>query len=630
VQQRIIEVPLNKLIPSDANVRRTDRSAGVEELASNIAARGGQLIQSLAVRPVRNDAGEETGVYRVPAGGRRLAALKLLAKRRVIAKSTPIPCIVSEDDEDDISLAENVMREPLHPADQFAAFKTLHDRGQGAEDIAARFGVTAQIVRQRLRLAAVSPALMQNYRDGELTLDQLMAFSVSEDHARQEQVFAALASNRPPYLIRRMMTEAEVPARDRRAVFIGAEAYVAAGGSITRDLFLEDGGGWFGDAMLLDQLVMAKLAGLASDVQAGEGWKWAEGRLDYPHDHGLRRVYPIERELPAEDEAQLQTLASAHEGLVAEWEASEEIPEEVELRLDTLRRDIDALAARRLAYTPEEIARAGVFVILSHDGVARIERGFVRPEDEVMVETAAELPQAESKNSEAVITEVAEGPTSKPISDALVRDLTAHRTMALRLCLGEKPEVALIACVHALCLQTFHIAGETCVNVTARSEGLGAHAAGIGESAAAVKLAERHEAWARKLPGDGRALWDFVADLSIEGSLELLAHCVSLTVFGVQEPWDRSARRSSAADVLAKATALDMAAFWGPTEASYFGRVTKSKIVEAVAEAVSEDAARRIEGLTKAAMAEAAENLMTESRWLPSSLRTSEAVAQCE
>jgi ParB family chromosome partitioning protein len=195
----IRDVPLSKLVPSEKNVRRTGREAGLEELAASIAAHG--LLQSLSVRPVLDADGAENGKFSVTGGGRRLAALKLLAKRKQIAKTAPIPVIVNGGNEEEVSLAENVVREPLHPADQFEAFKRLADEhGFGAEEIAARFGVTPQVVRQRLRLGAVSSRLMQVYRDGGLTLDQLMAFAVSEDHARQEQVLIICRGirSRPP------------------------------------------------------------------------------------------------------------------------------------------------------------------------------------------------------------------------------------------------------------------------------------------------------------------------------------------------------------------------------------------------------------------------------------------------
>jgi ParB family chromosome partitioning protein len=185
----VIEIPLAKLKRSPKNARKTQHSeAAIEALASSIAAKG--MLQAPVVAPEFDDEGRPTGCYLVTIGeGRRLAML-LRAKRREIRKSEPVRCFVDVDnDPHEISLDENVTRSEMHPADQFEAFKRLADeRGLSAEDIGARFGVSAHVVRQRLRLGAVSPRLIEVYREGGLNLDQLMAFAVSQDHARQEQV----------------------------------------------------------------------------------------------------------------------------------------------------------------------------------------------------------------------------------------------------------------------------------------------------------------------------------------------------------------------------------------------------------------------------------------------------------
>jgi ParB family chromosome partitioning protein len=166
------------------------------------------------------------------------------------------------------------------------------------------------VVKQRLRLGAVNSKLMQVYRDG-LTLDQLMAFSLTEDHARQEQVYENLSYNREPTQIRRDLTNANVPATDQRAIFAGAEAYIEAGGNIIRDLFTEDRGGYFEDAALLDRLVIVELERIAYQLRKEEGWKWWEAHIDLPHAHGMRRVYPHPVELSASCRLRRQKSSTA-------------------------------------------------------------------------------------------------------------------------------------------------------------------------------------------------------------------------------------------------------------------------------------------------------------------------------
>ena len=81
------EVALSKLDLFAENVRRTGRGSGIEELAASIQAHG--LLQSLAVRAKLDADGQPTGRYEVVAGGRRLAALKLLAKGKRLPKGAP-------------------------------------------------------------------------------------------------------------------------------------------------------------------------------------------------------------------------------------------------------------------------------------------------------------------------------------------------------------------------------------------------------------------------------------------------------------------------------------------------------------------------------------------------------------
>ncbi|RWI72234.1 ParB/RepB/Spo0J family partition protein [Mesorhizobium sp.] len=639
-------IPLNKLKKSARNARKTPHTeAEIEAYAGSIAAKG--ILQNLVVEPELAD-GQPTGCYFVTIGeGRRLAQL-LRAKRKQIKKTEPIRCVIdTANDPFEISLDENVTRAAMHPADQFAAFYELSEnRGWGAEEIAARFGVTAHVVKQRLRLGAVSPKLMQVYRDGGLTLDQLMAFAITEDHARQEQVYDGLGYNKEPWLIRRDLTKANVAATDRRAIFVGPEAYTEAGGTIIRDLFTEDRGGFYEDAALLDQLVIEKLEGIAQQVQDGEGWKWVDVHIDYPHGNGMRRSYPQLVDLSEEDEAAYAAAKDEYDRLTAEWEGTDDdLPPDVDERFAELEAEIEGIDAKRRAYHPDDISRGGVYVVLSHDGEARIERGFIRPEDEqpepeeaedgetvidgirvngdgeVIEHSGYDEDGSHVSELDAEDEEVEED--GKPLSDLLIRDLTAHRTLGLRLALGEQPDMALIAVTHALAAQTFYRGVEAHVlEIRPNSTHLASHADGIADTAAAKTLADRHEAWASDMPRDVANLWGFIAGLDHASVMALFAHCASLTVNAVKLPWERKPRAHGTADRLATAVALDMTAHWTPTVRTYLGRVTKAHIVAAVREAVGDEAADRIASMKKQPMAEAAEQLLAGTGWLPPLLRT--------
>ncbi len=282
------DIPFNKLVLSQSNVRRVKAGVSIEELAEDIARR--TLLQGLNVRPILDAEGAETSMFEIPAGGRRYRALELLVKQKRLAKTAPVPCVVRDPTTDilgeDDSLAENIQRAPLHPLDQFRAFQALREKGRSEEDIAAAFFVGVNVVKQRLRLASVAPGLLDVYAEDGMSLEQLMAFTVTADHARQEQVWQAISGSwqKEPYQIRRMLTEKTVRASDRRAVFVGLDAYKAAGGVVLRDLFQSDDGGWLEDIALLDGLVAEKLKAEAETI-AAEGWKWIEVAIDFPYGH---------------------------------------------------------------------------------------------------------------------------------------------------------------------------------------------------------------------------------------------------------------------------------------------------------------------------------------------------------
>src|SRR5271168_5393468 len=385
------DIPFNKLVLSQSNVRRIKAGISVEELAEDIARR--TLLQSLNVRPVIDAEGAETGMFEIPAGGRRYQALALLVKQKRLAKTALIPCVVRDPAtsilaEDD-SLAENVQRVALHPLDQFRAFQTLREKGLSEEEIAARFFVSPAVVKQRLKLAAVSETLLDVYAEDGMTLEQLMAFTVTNDHVRQEQVWKQLARShiKEPYYIRRQLTEGAVRAADKRARFVRVDTYEAAGGVVLRDLFQHDDGGWLQDPALLDRLVIEKLQAQAETLRA-EGWSWIAVAPDFPYGHtaGLRRLNGETVDLTDDERASHDALRAEHDRLEEEFAQADELPDEVDQRLGEIETALAAFGARHVVFDPTEIARAGAFVSIDADGDLRIERGCVRPEDEAPAE----------------------------------------------------------------------------------------------------------------------------------------------------------------------------------------------------------------------------------------------------
>ncbi len=640
------DIAFNKLVLSQANVRRIKTGVSIEELAEDIARRG--LLQSLNVRAVTDAAGNETGMYEIPAGGRRYRALELLVKHKRLAKTALVPCVVREGGiaEED-SLAENVQRAALHPLDQFRAFQALRENGISEDEIAARFFVAVTVVRQRLKLAGVSAALLDVYADDGMTLEQLMAFSVTDDHERQDQVWAQIQSSwsKEPYVIRRMLTEKIVRVSERRVQFVGLEAFQEAGGSVMRDLFTEDNGGWIGDVALLDRLVAEKLDAEALLV-AAEGWKWVEKSIDFPYGHtnGLRQIDPVPSELSDERQVALGVLLAEQDELEAQYGEADELPEEVDQRLGELEAEIAAFDHERFSFLDADKAVAGAFVSIASNGGVEVERGFVRAEDEADLVrdqpstagdtgtvNAGTTSSSHGESADAVEEEDESG--IRPLPDRLLIELTAYRTLALRDAIAVNPSVALTALLHKLCLDAFgYRSRANCLEAHVRTPHLGLQSSELKEAASVKSTDLRHQTWKAELPNDESDLWTWLADLEESRRLALLAHCVSFGVNALYEkpnPYSSGLRaediayRIGQADRISRAVQLNMVeAGWRPTVENYLGRVTKPRILEAVREARGEQAALLIEHLKKPDMALEAQRLLDGAGWLPEPLRT--------
>ncbi|MEI9425286.1 ParB/RepB/Spo0J family partition protein [Mesorhizobium sp. Cs1299R1N1] len=662
------DIPFNKLVLAQTNVRRIKAGVSIEDLAASIARRG--LIQGIHVRPVLDADGRETGMFEVPAGGRRYRALEMLVKQKLLAKTAPVPCVVGNSSSavlsEEVSLAENLDRAPLHPLDAYHAFKEMRDKGMSEEEIAAAFFISVNIVKQRLRLTAVSPALLDIYAEDGMTIAQLEAFSVSNDHVRQEQVWEAVKNSwsKEPYQIRRMLTENTVRASDKRAVFVGLDAYEAAGGEVLRDLFQSDDGGWLQDVPLLDRLLTEKLQVMADEI-ANEGWKWIEVALSFPYGaaRGLRELNGTPVDLSDEEQATLDALRDEFDKLQKEYEEADELPDEVDQRFGELETAIRAFEARPVRFDPADVARAGVFISVDTNGSLLVERGFVKPEDEVPVASegdndrsveAGNKSVAAGSVQRSVITTGGQstGPGDdeedgiKPLPDRLIMELTAERTLALRDKLANDPATAFLAVLHKFVRDVFsrYNSQGAAMDVCVRATVFPAQSPELRDTPYARAIDGRHKAWETRLPSDVTELWNALAALTAAEQAELFAHCASFGVNALYERADRYGngaisahgvqQRLTEADHLARAVGLDMAdAGWRPTVGNYLGRVTKARILEAVREGEGERAAQLIDHLKKGDMANEAERLLADSGWLPEPLQLAdinvEAVDSC-
>lgn len=596
--QSIVLIPLNKLVPWDGNVRKTNPLEHIDELAASIEAHG--VLQSLVVKKGNR------GKFSVIAGRRRHAALSLLVEQDKIAPDHMVPCSVRSggDDAAEISLTENVVRVPMHPADQYVAFNDLVEAGSTPTDIAARFGLSETAVKQRLKLARVSPTVFQAYRDGELTLEQVQAFTVSDDHAAQDNVLENLSEwNDDADTIRDALTENDIRASDKRAHFVTVAAYEQAGGAVRRDLFAEDDDGVFLlDSQLLDRLALEKLKSESETVKA-EGWKWVDVAVEVDRSEmDFRVVRPEPLPLSEEEEVEHKRLSEEYSEL---FDESDEPNEETSERLEAIEARIAELEDtenREPAYTPETRVFAGALLTIRHDGTLEVMRGLVRPED---------MPEGEEEQSSSKSKERPE------FSSTLVRSLTSAKSAAIGAALSENPSVALAATVYSLAMSVFHsFRAEKCVKVS----GTVLHCEDGPKGADELKNSYEH--WADHLPGDETRLWEWCLTQEQDTLLKLMSFCVGCTVDAVELKQDgRPDSRVRHANALASALSLDMTKWFTPTAENYFSRVSRDSIVKAICEAKGIPPKRSWEKMKKSELAKLAEREVAGTGWLPAPVK---------
>jgi ParB family transcriptional regulator, chromosome partitioning protein len=430
-----------------------------------------------------------------------------------------------------------------------------------------------------------------------------------------------------PHALRRALTETMVDAaNDPRARFVGIDAYINAGGLIDRDLFQPEHEGYLTDPAKLDRLVAEKLESLAAEVR-GEGWKWVEiqpGAQQHPDLTKFDRICPVYVPISDEIRSEIEALQDEQEQIENAHPDDEEYPADVDKRMAEIESRIDELNDQPGKYREEEIALAGAIVSFENHGQAVIYRGLVRAEDKKKVQQAA---QSGSNGQHEVGDNQGDEPDDAKLSAALVEDLTAHRTAALRAVLATRPDVALVAAAHSLALRVCYESCYdvcSCLSLTSEKGGcrLDSHAKGIETSPALVRLSEIHEQWLARIPAQAEELWQWLLDQEQTIVLDLLAFCIGQTVHAVRLNHDSGrSPRFVAADQLAQAVNLDMADWWTPSAESYLSRVKKEQILEAIGKGTSETNFEDLRKMKKAELVAAAERRLAGSRWLPEILK---------
>ncbi|EMV8138763.1 ParB/RepB/Spo0J family partition protein, partial [Escherichia coli] len=598
-QTEEVSVPLVSLIKSPLNVRTVPYSAeSVSELADSI--KGVGLLQNLVVHALPGDR------HGVAAGGRRLAALNMLAERGIIPADWPVRVkVIPQELATAASMTENGHRRDMHPAEQIAGFRAMAQEGKTPAQIGDLLGYSPRHVQRMLKLADLAPVILDALAEDLITTEHCQALALENDTARQVQVFEAACQSgwggKPEVqTIRRLVTESEVAvAGNSKFRFVGADAF--SPDELRTDLFSDDGDGYV-DRVALDAALLEKLQAVAEHLREAEGWEWCAGRMEpvgfCREDAGTYRSLPEpEAVLTEAEEERLNELMARYDALENQCEESDLLEAEMKLM---------RCMAKVRAWTPEMRAGSGVVVSWRYGNVC-VQRGVqLRSEDDV-ADDAGRTEQVQEKAS-------VEG-----ISLPLLTKMSSERTLAVQAALMQQPDKSLALLAWTLCLNVFGSGAYSKpaqISLECKHYSLTSDAPSGKEGAAFMAMMAEKARLAALLPGGwSRDMTTFLS-LSQEVLLSLLSFCTACSIHGVQTRECGHTPRSPL-DTLESAIGFHMRDWWQPTKANFFGHLKKPQIIAALNEAGLSGAARDAEKMKKGDAAEHAEFHMKDNRWVP-------------
>ena len=401
----------------------------MDELKASLLSHG--LMQNLVV----TDAGD--GTFRVIAGGRRLEAIRSLQAEGKLPEDFAVPCqVVTDEHALEMSLAENTVRLAMHPADQFEAFAALIDKGETAAEVAQRFGVEESLVLKRMKLARVAPQLLKEYRNDGMTLECLMAFTITDDHRRQLKVFKSLQDwqKDDPSAIRAALTEKMVEA-EQQAGPLRRAGRLSGGGRHHPRRPVRRGGLSRKARTCCNKLAEEKLDGIRKELEA-EGWGWIEinPERDWESIYRCGRIKPRLVGAPAE-------LVDLKSQLDAELEATQQALDDTESdalleqqeALQTRLNEVEQKLAAFVGFDTEHKKLAGCYVSIGQDGTPFLDKGLVKPEHRKQLAKLLGTDNGQPDRAKP----------KNPLSETLRRDLAADRLQVAQVEIAKHPAIAL-------------------------------------------------------------------------------------------------------------------------------------------------------------------------------------------
>lgn len=598
-QTEEVSVPLASLIKSPLNVRTVPYSVeSVSELAESI--KGVGLLQNLVVHTLPGDR------YGVAAGGRRLAALNMLAERGILTADWPVRVkVIPQELATAASMTENGHRRDMHPAEQIAGFRAMAQEGKTPAQTGDLLGYSPRHVQRMLKLADLAPVILDALAEDRITTEHCQALALENDTARQVQVFEAACQSgwggKPDVrVIRNLITESEVAvAGNSKFRFVGADAF--SPDELRTDLFSDDEGGYV-DCVALDAALLEKLQAVAEHLREAEGWEWCAGRMEpvgeCREDAGTYRCLPEpEAVLTEAEDERLNELMTRYDALENQCEESDLLEAEMKLM---------RCMAKVRAWTPEIRAGSGVVVSWRYGNVC-VQRGVqLRSEDDA----ADDADRTEQVQEKASVEE---------ISLPLLTKMSSERTLAVQAALMQQPDKSLALLAWTLCLNVFGsgaYSNPAKIRLECEHYALTSDAPSGKEGAAFMAMMAEKARLAALLPdGWARDMTTYLS-LSQEVLLSLLSFCTACSIHGVQtREYGHTSR--SPLDSLESAIGFHMRDWWQPTKANFFGHLKKPQIIAALNEAGLSGAARDAEKMKKGDAAEHAEFHMKDNRWVP-------------
>lgn len=582
-------VKVKNLSLSKDNVRKSNRTVDIDSLAANIAAQG--LLQNLIVSPLK-----KAGHFTVKAGGRRLRALQLLIEQGTLPADHEVQALVLTDEEVSVeaSLSENYQRKPMNPADECAAFNHFIKKGRSAEEVAKRFGVTTRFVEQRVRLAELASPIFDALAAGEITLGVAQAYAVTADTDHQARVFAQMKASYygdNPDGIKRAILNGATKASDAKARYVGREAYIAAGGTISRDLFSSQDEESWQDSHIIEQLAQQKLEAAAADLAQAQGYAFVTPviatRVPYDLERQYHEFHPTPREMTDEEKARLDALVAENDTLVEQLEDElvHGTPEAdaAQDRITAIEGEIEAIGDACLTVDPALMPQLGTFVYIGPDGDTRVHTRYFS--ERPVVDPNAPVQEGSGRGDALGDEGEAASGNDASFSARLIDELATQRRQILVAHLASDPALALDLTIFLMAQKVVSPLLSRSDHTTLRAEEASFP---IGtfhdeDSLASQTIGEQRQAldqsWAgyptmgqrfdafRQLDEEARAAWvGFAMARTLEATLNVPS----------------GYRANGFHDHLGRLLGIQVEQWWRPTAENFFGRVKKDVMLAAL------------------------------------------------